>query len=76
MSETVKVGIVGIGNMGSAHAKSMARAAAIPYGQVLSNDEMENLINQLFLCQNAKYTPDGKSVLSIFKQKDIEQLFA
>ena len=57
-------------------ALSMARAAAIPYGQVLSNDEMENLINQLFLCQNAKYTPDGKSVLSIFKQKDIEQLFA
>lgn len=57
-------------------ALSMARVAAIPYGQVLSNDEMENLINQLFLCQNAKYTPDGKSVLSIFKQKDIEQLFA
>lgn len=55
-------------------ALSMARAAAIPYGQVLGNDEMENLINELFLCQNAKYTPDGKNVLNIFKQKDIEQM--
>ncbi len=54
---------------------SLARAAAIPYGQVLGNDEMENLINQLFQCQNARYTPDGKSVLCIFKQKDIEQMF-
>ncbi len=56
-------------------ALSMARAAAIPYGQVLGNDEMENLVNELFLCQNAKYTPDGKSVLNIVKQKDIEQMF-
>ncbi len=55
-------------------ALSMARAAAIPYGQVLGNDEMENLINELFQCQNAKYTPDGKNVLNIFKQKDIEQM--
>lgn len=69
-------GTLAVQEINDSLALSMARAAAIPYGQVLSNDEMENLINQLFLCQNAKYTPDGKSVLSIFKQKDIEQLFA
>ena len=57
-------------------ALSMARAAAIPYGQVLGNAEMENLINELFQCQNAKYTPDGKNVLSIFQQKDIDQMLA
>lgn len=56
-------------------ALGLARAAAIPYGQVLGNNEMEDLVNQLFQCQNAKYTPDGKSVLQILKQKDIEQMF-
>ena len=55
-------------------ALTMARAAAIPYGQVLSNDEMENVINQLFLCSNVNYTPDGKSILFILKQKEIEQM--
>lgn len=55
-------------------ALSLARAAAIPYGQVLGNDEMENIINSLFLCTNVNYTPDGKSILCILKQKDIEQM--
>ena len=52
----------------------MARAAAIPYGQVLGNDEMENIINSLFLCANVNYTPDGKNILFILKQKEIEQV--
>lgn len=57
-------------------ALSMARAAAIPYGQVLGNDEMEHIINHLFLCENANYTPDGKPILFILKQDDIEQMLA
>uniref|UniRef100_A0AB33IRM1 DNA mismatch repair protein MutL n=1 Tax=Prevotella sp. GTC17253 TaxID=3236793 RepID=A0AB33IRM1_9BACT len=52
----------------------MARKAAIPYGQVLSNDEMEGIVNNLFACQNASYTPDGKNVLGILKQSEIEHL--
>lgn len=55
-------------------ALSMARHAAIPHGQVLSNEEMENLVNGLFACQNVNYTPDGKSVLCILQQEEIEQL--
>lgn len=55
-------------------ALSLARAAAIPYGQVLSNDEMENVINGLFLCSNVNYTPDGKNILYILKQVEIEQM--
>ena len=55
-------------------ALSTARAAAIPYGQVLGNDEMENIINSLFLCANVNYTPDGKNILFILKQKEIEQM--
>ena len=54
---------------------SLARAAAIPYGQVLSNDEMENIVNSLFACSNVNYTPDGKPIFVIFPQTDIEGLF-
>ena len=61
--------------LGHALALSMARHAAIPEGQVLSNDEMENLVNELFACSNVNYTPDGRPVLSILPQQDIELLF-
>ena len=55
-------------------ALSLARHAAIPYGQILSNDEMESVINQLFACSNVNYTPDGKAILCILPQTDIEHL--
>ena len=56
----------------SSIALSLARSAAIPYGQVLSNEEMENLMNELFACSNVNYTPDGKTILYILPQEDIE----
>ncbi len=55
-------------------ASSMARHAAIPQGQVLSNVEMENIVNQLFACSNVNYSPDGKNILCILKQQEIEKL--
>lgn len=55
-------------------ALSMARNAAIPQGQVLSNVEMENIVNSLFLCKNPNVTPDGKTILCILKQSEIEHL--
>lgn len=57
-------------------ALTLARNAAIPEGQVLSNVEMENLVNDLFACNNVNYTPDGKNVLCILKQQEIEHLLA
>lgn len=57
-------------------ALSMARSAAIPRGQVLSNEEMEHIINRLFACSNVNYTPDGKTILSILPQQEIERLLA
>jgi DNA mismatch repair protein MutL len=53
---------------------SLARNAAIPLGQVLSNEEMENIVNALFACSNPNYTPDGKKILCIIKQDEMEQL--
>ena len=55
-------------------ALSMARSAAIPEGQVLDNVGMESLVNELFACSNVNYTPDGKAIICILPQKDIEQL--
>ena len=55
-------------------ALGLARQAAIPYGQQLSNEEMDTLVNDLFACKNVNYTPDGKPVLAILPQHDIEQL--
>ncbi|MBR2018557.1 MAG: DNA mismatch repair endonuclease MutL [Prevotella sp.] len=55
-------------------AHSLARNAAIPCGQLLTNVEMENIVNELFACSNVNYTPDGKTILCILPQRDIEQL--
>lgn len=52
---------------------SLARHAAIPYGQVLNNEEMESLVNELFACENVNYAPDGKNILTILPQDEIEQ---
>jgi len=61
--------------MAESVALGMARSSAIPYGQVLSNEEMENLVNRLFACSNVNLTPDGKSVTCILRQEEIERLF-
>ena len=55
-------------------ALSLARHAAIPIGQVLSNEEMENVVSLLFACSDVNHTPDGKTILSILPQHDIEAL--
>ena len=56
-------------------ALELARNAAVTYGQVLTNAEMENIVNSLFACSNFSYTPDGKKILTILRQTDLEQLF-
>lgn len=56
-------------------ALELARNAAVTYGQVLTNAEMENILNSLFACSNFSYTPDGKKILTMLRQTDLEQLF-
>lgn len=55
-------------------ALSLARKAAITVGEVLDNKTMETLITELFSTSNVNYTPDGKAILCILPQRDIEQL--
>lgn len=56
-------------------ALTLSRAAAIVYGQVLTNEEMVSLVDSLFACVTPNYTPDGKTVLATLKEEEIEKLF-
>ena len=55
-------------------ALSLARSAALPKGQVLTNDEMETIVNELFVTSDVNHTPDGKQILCILQQREIEQM--
>ena len=74
VNDTIEKGTGNLHDIHSSLALSLARHAAIPQGQVLSNEEMENIVNELFACSNVNYTPDGKAILCILPQKEIEQL--
>ena len=56
-------------------ALSLAEAAAIPYGQVLSSLEMEQLVSDLLASVMPNYTPDGKTVISILSNDEITKRF-
>lgn len=56
-------------------ALSLAKAAAIVPGQVLSNDEMNLIVDELLTSATPNYTPDGKTVLSVLTEEDLEKRF-
>ncbi len=56
-------------------ALTLAKAAAIVYGQVLTPDEITGLVENLFACETPNYTPDGSVVISTIKDDDINKLF-
>ena len=56
-------------------ALALARNSGIVTGQVLSNEEMEALVDSLFACATPNYTPDGKVIITILEQENIDRLF-
>lgn len=54
---------------------ALAKSASIVYGQVLSDMEMEELLNSLFRSKVPMRTPDGKLVFYIIKHSDIDKNF-
>lgn len=56
-------------------ALSMANAAAIRYGHKMSAEEMTKLVDQLFASPTHKYTPDGKTIISLLEDDTIEKMF-
>jgi len=56
-------------------AMTMARNAAIPVGQILSQQEMESLLGDLFESEDPNYTPDGNRITVLIKQEELEKMF-
>ncbi len=54
----------------------LAKNAAIAYGAPLTVKEMNNMVAELFASSMPKYTPDGKTVISVITQSDIEKRFS
>lgn len=63
------------GNMKERISFSLAKASAINYGKVLTDEEMRHMVDELFACENPNYTPSGKKILSILNLDDIDKLF-
>ena len=59
----------------SSLALSLAKAAAIVPGQILSSEEMGNLVDGLLTSAMPNYTPDGKIILSVVKEEELEKMF-
>jgi len=56
-------------------ADSLAETSSLKAGQNLTNEEMNDLIDQLFASSNHNYTPNGKKILSILSYEKLEELF-
>lgn len=56
-------------------AMSLARKAATPYGEILSNADIDKLLRQLFDCHSQRYTPDGKLIIVTFDENEIDKRF-
>ena len=56
-------------------ALSLAKAASIVPGQVLSNEEMNQLVDELLTSAAPNFTPDGKTVLAMMGEDELEKLF-
>lgn len=56
-------------------ALSLAYAAAISYGHRLTNEETSDIVNRLLACPSHKHTPDGKLIISILDDNELEKRF-
>ncbi|MCC8170639.1 MAG: DNA mismatch repair endonuclease MutL [Parabacteroides sp.] len=56
-------------------ALTLAKTAAIPYGKALSNEEMDHLMTSLFSSSSSNYTPDGKTIITVLTEEDLEKRF-
>lgn len=55
-------------------ARSVAQSSAIPYGKRLEQEEMRELLDQLFGCVNPNYSPSGKTIFKIISTEEIDKL--
>ena len=75
VTKAIDTGCKGNEEIGDMIAFSLASAQAIPAGKVLSAEEMDHLLASLFLCSNMNLTPDGKTILSMLTDDELENRF-
>ena len=55
-------------------ALKLAQNSSMTTFKILSNEEMQNLIDQLFSCEEQNYTPNGEKIWTILKVEHIFEL--
>jgi DNA mismatch repair protein MutL len=56
-------------------ALTLAKAAAVDNDRAMAQDEMSQLLGQLFTCENPNMTPDGKQIVVLLTNEEIEKRF-
>lgn len=56
-------------------ALRVAKSAAIPYGKTMLQEEMDTLLSKLLCLPNPNYTPDGKTIISVLSNEQLEKMF-
>ena len=56
-------------------ATKLAEEAATPVGVIMSSEEVENLVRQLFQCSVTRYTPSGKPIIVFVTHEEITRKF-
>ncbi|MGC9151406.1 MAG: DNA mismatch repair endonuclease MutL [Microbacter sp.] len=56
-------------------ALTLAKAAAVENDRPMTQEEMNRLLGQLFYCENPNFTPDGKKIIVLLSNDEIEKKF-
>lgn len=75
ISKSIETGTDVRDDIQEALALSLANATAINYGQPLTNEELSSIVDQLFSSPQHKYTPDGKTIISVMSDAEMDKKF-
>ncbi|MDH5610321.1 MAG: DNA mismatch repair protein MutL, partial [Cyclobacteriaceae bacterium] len=56
-------------------ARSLAKRTAVKMGQLLREEEVNQLFDQLFACEQPNYTPEGRPTFVVLSLDKIASLF-
>jgi DNA mismatch repair protein MutL len=67
----------GLSETGNAErvSRAAAQASAVNYGKQLTDIEMQEIIDELFACENPNYTPSGKLIVKIIELEELDSFF-
>ncbi len=63
------------GGMSEYILKILSSQSAVPYGRVLSGEEMATIYDTLFACREPSFSPSGKTIFTIIGFDDLDGFF-